>query len=67
MQDEKISFCPKCGYIPKAKDYASDPAITYLANEAVSGRFKCPVCGYHGIALEANEKDYEKLFPKKKN
>jgi hypothetical protein len=65
--DRKIQFCPKCGYIPIAKDYESDPGMAYFANEAVSGRFRCPECNYHGIALEAKEKDYKKLFPKKKD
>ncbi len=56
-----IQVCPNCGHRVKTSDFFSKNWLAWEGQQAISGVFTCPKCGYYGLPVEVKERDLPKI------
>lgn len=65
-KNEDIVFiCPKCKALVNEADFAEDE-VTEAFTTGMASKIECTNCGYEGLPVEVDRKEYEKMAKEKK-
>ena len=55
-----VFICPKCGRLVTEADFAED-SFTEAFTMGIASKIECPDCGYEGLPVEVDRKEYGKM------
>lgn len=63
--EKDVFICPKCKRLITEADFAED-AFSEAYTTGTASKIDCPDCGYQGLPLEVDRKEYEKMSKESK-